>query len=288
LRAQSKDNVTLWESTIFGCCSQILGGFALEPTLGITWRLAGQVRTNLRDGTNPSGNPGVGLTDTYITPNHIWEVRGGANFVVKRAWFAEQGDQMPLPAAHTIIPISQVQLHGALTAAMGYVHPTSESGGFLTHFTTNGMAWSQVVPGVGAPVITGQDLVVAASSDMSGHSVLALSLASGSQAWKVPVSERVQDILVGDGGNLFVLLPGSMLVLDAATGAVRTTYTNFADAVEMLLSNGKMYIVTQVPGGGARLIVVSVASNNYDALSPWPLRFGDNQRTRHLPATRVR
>jgi hypothetical protein len=138
-------------------------------------------------------------------------------------------------------------------------------------------------------VITGGDLVVVGSVDTDGNAVVAVRLSDGSQAWRVPVAGTVRDIVVGDGGNLYVLMPTSMIVLDAATGALRTTYVNVTHvAVDMILSNGVMYIGSQLNGHGAVLTAVPVASQNYDPLSPWPVRFADNQRTSHLPASRLR
>jgi outer membrane protein assembly factor BamB len=218
--------------------------------------------------------------DIYTTPEYIWEVRYGTTTVIRRSRTGAGDLSMNgLPAIHRD-PSRQT---GALTAAQGYVHVTPDGGGTMIHFTASSLAWSKSVPGVTAPVITATGRVVVGSTSGLGSYVRAYNLNDGSEAWSVALSSEVKDLAIGDMGNLYVLQATKLLALDASTGALRKTYINLPNSTEMILSQGKMHVV-----GPAELIGIHVESQGYDALAPWPVRFGDNQRTTNLPLSRVR
>lgn len=282
LRAQTRANATLWDNTDFGCCG--VGPFSapIDPATGILWRHSRRVELDLRNGQHVYVYNDLGdiYHDIYSTPSYIWEVRYGSTTVYRRSRDGSGSVAMSgLPSLH----LDPSKMSGALTADQGYVHATPDGGGTLIHFASSGMAWSLGVPGLTAPVITASDLVIVGSQSGGSASVRAYRLSDGALTWSRSVPSAVRDLVVGDRGNLYVLLANSMLALDQNSGELRQTHVNLPTSTEIILSNGQMYVL-----GPTELVALSVDSHNYDPAASWPVRFGDNQRTTNLPAARVR
>ncbi|MFN8668042.1 MAG: Ig-like domain-containing protein [Gemmatimonadaceae bacterium] len=282
IRAQTRANTTVWDNTDFGCCG--VGPFPapIDPATGILFRHSRRVELDLRTGLHVYAYNDLGdiYHDIYTTPDYIWEVRYHSTTVYKRSRNSTAVVAMSgLPSNHT----DPSKMAGALTADQGYVHVTPDGGGTLLHFAPSGLAWTRSVPGLTAPVISGEDLVILGAATGSASEVRAYRLSDGALAWSVPTAGAVKDLIVGDRGNLYVLLSNQMMVLAQSDGSLRQSYINLPSSTELLLSRGTMYVL-----GPSELLALTVDSYAYAATSPWPVRFGDNQRTTNLPASRVR
>lgn len=127
-------------------------------------------------------------------------------------------------------------------------------------------------------ILTGQGTILVNTGDPA---VSAYDLATGNLLWSTPLAGYAFDMLVSDDGVAYAYLPTvpQVVGLDVTTGQLRYTFTQVPAAnanvtADLLLRDGTFYA-----NGNGNVLAWRAPSKSYDKLSPWPVRFHDNQRT---------
>jgi outer membrane protein assembly factor BamB len=112
-------------------------------------------------------------------------------------------------------------------------------------------------------------------------SLIAYKVADGTVAWTFSNGSPIDDVVVGEGGYVYVLTSSmaEVHVIDVATGLLRFSYTGFAPGTagwygQLFLRDSRIFINFK-----GQVTSFRIPSKGYDPTSPWPVRFHDNQRT---------
>lgn len=292
----SKDGVQKWVKPV-GCCNSASIPWALDTATNKAYMVGG-VLNGMGEVDMDSGmyvNPGP-----FTTPNFAWSAEpvfvsmaDSDNFYLaaRTGWIARLYPfnttqwQILIDPSLGLQP-GAIASEGSFIVTSGAPHFNAESlgpqPGRLARVLADGtVAFNSMINAVTPPVIGGNGLIFvgtqAAPIDVNGTGAVVAYDLNGNQIWSTAVQGLPNDLLVGDDGAVYAgtgaFNSGRVYTLDQNTGAIRKTITNVPGAWEMMLSGGVLYTA------GAAITAFPVAAVNYDAMSPWPLRFHENQRT---------
>ena len=292
----SKDGVQKWVNPV-GCCNSASIPWALDTATDKAYMVGGVVngmaKADMTSGMYVNLGP-------FTPPNFAWSAEpvfvsmaDSDNFYLaaRTGWIARLYPFNTTQWQITIDPSLGLQpgaiaSDGSFIVTSGAPHFNAESfgpqPGRLARVLVDGaVAFNSMINAVTPPVIGGNGLIFvgtqAAPIDVNGTGAVVAYDMNGNQVWSTPVQGLPNDLLVGDDGAVYAgtgaFNSGRVYILDQNTGAIRKTITNVAGAWEMMLSGGVLYTA------GAAITALPVGAVNYDPMSPWPLRFHENQRT---------
>jgi hypothetical protein len=292
----SKDAVQKWVKPV-GCCNSASTPWALDTATNKAYMVGG-VLNGMGEVDMNSGlyvNPGP-----FTPPNFAWSAEpvfvsmadsDKFYLAARTGWVARLYPFNTTQWQITIDPSLGLQpgaiaSDGSFIVTSGAPHFNAESlgpqPGRLARVLTDGtVAFNSMINAVTPPVIGGNGLIFvgtqSAPIDVNGTGAVTAYDLNGNQIWSTAVHGLPNDLLVGNDGAVYAgtgaFNSGRVYILDQNTGAIRKTITNVPGAWEMMLSGGVVYTT------GAAITALPVDAVNYDPMSPWPLRFHDNQRT---------
>ena len=275
-----------------GCCNILRYPLALDPVNDKAYLHANEamggviMATSVFTGWNFGGVDFAGMI-SISDPNTLYSA-GQSGHVVR--WPATGASLWSVAIDSTYLQPGAVTADGSFVVTSGAAHLSSFPNvpGRLARVMSNGdLAWNHAVNAVTPPVIGSNGLIFVgthnAPIDASGPGAIeARDLATGGLVWSVPVNGLPNDLLVGDDGAVYAgtgsFANGTVYAIGQSDGVVRQIITDVPGAWEIILRAGLLY------ASGTSITALPVAANNYDANSPWPVRFHDNQRTSNRTA----
>ena len=272
-----------------GCCS---GPSDDLPPIDVAngYMVISGTRFSLSTGKAIAGIQGVtgfGTGYTYQALDGAVVYHASSDGQIQRGSFAtQQWDwKVQIGGVNTVQIGNPVLAGGAVAAASpaGTVMALETSASQTIRWTKSFKAYAStntpIITVATGPVanVTTKGLLLQGTGDPS---LIAFDLKDGTNVWTWPAGGNVDDVVVGDGGLIYVLVSAEarVHVLSAATGKEVFLYTNVSSGAgvgaEILLRGGRVFV-------SFNGVVSSwlVPSAGYDSTSTWPTRFHDNQRT---------